>query len=50
MKTANMILRLTLAAILCVLCATAHAQEKPYTEGSVWSILTSPLYRLQSGL
>jgi hypothetical protein len=38
MKTANMILQLTSAAILCVLCATAHAQEKPYTEGSVWSI------------
>jgi len=28
----------TSAAILCVLCATAYAQEKPYTEGSVWSI------------
>src|ERR1700687_2304818 len=38
MKTANMILRLTLAAILCALCATAYAQEKPYTEGSIWSI------------
>jgi hypothetical protein len=38
MKTANMILRLTSAAILCVLCATVYAQEKPYTEGSVWYI------------
>ena len=38
MKTANMILRLSSAAILCVLCATAYAQEKPYTEGSIWSI------------
>ena len=38
MKTANLILRLTSAAILCVLCATAYAQEKPYTEGSAWSI------------
>ena len=38
MKSANMILRLTSAAILCVLCATVYAQEKPYTEGSVWFI------------
>lgn len=38
MRTANMILRLTSAALLCVLYATAYAQEKPYTEGSVWSI------------
>jgi len=38
MKTANMILQLTSAAILCALCAMAHAQEKPYTEGSVWNI------------
>jgi len=38
MKTAKMILRLTLAAILCVVCATAYAQEKPYTEGSVWFV------------
>ncbi len=38
MKTANMMLQITSAAILCVLCATAYAQEKPYTEGSVWSI------------
>jgi len=38
MKTANTILGFTSAAILCVLCATAYAQEKPYTEGSVWSI------------
>jgi hypothetical protein len=38
MKTANLIIRLTSAAILCVLCAMAYAQEKPYTEGSVWSI------------
>jgi hypothetical protein len=37
MKTVNMILRLT-AAILYVLSATAYAQEKPYTEGSVWNI------------
>ncbi len=38
MKTANMILQLTSAAIMCALCATAYAQEKPYTEGSVWNI------------
>ena len=38
MKTAKMILRLTSAAILCVTCATVYAQEKPYTEGSVWSL------------
>jgi hypothetical protein len=38
MKIANMILQLTSAATLCVLCAAAYAQEKPYTEGSVWSI------------
>jgi hypothetical protein len=38
MKTANLIIRLTSAAILCVPCAMAYAQEKPYTEGSVWSI------------
>jgi hypothetical protein len=38
MKTANTILGFTSAVILCVLCATAYAQEKPYTEGSVWDI------------
>src|ERR1700676_4772037 len=38
MKIAKMILQLTSAATLCVLCATAYAQEKPYTEGSVWNI------------
>src|ERR1022692_3261284 len=38
MKTANMILQLTSAAILCLLCATVYAQDKPYTEGSVWYI------------
>ena len=38
MKTAKMILRLTSAAILCVACATVYAQEKPYTEGSVWNV------------
>jgi hypothetical protein len=38
MKIANMILQLTSAAILCALCATAYAQEKPYTEGSVWNL------------
>jgi hypothetical protein len=38
MKTAKMILRLTSAAILCVVCATVYAQEKPYTEGSVWFV------------
>ena len=38
MKTINMILRLTAAAMLCVPCATAYAQEKPYTEGTVWDI------------
>lgn len=38
MKTTKMILRITSCAILCVLCAAAYAQEKPYTEGAVWSI------------
>jgi hypothetical protein len=38
MKTANTILGFTSAAILCVLCATAYAREKPYMEGSVWDI------------
>ena len=37
-KTAKTILRLTSAAILCVACATVYAQEKPYTEGSVWNV------------
>jgi hypothetical protein len=38
MKTANLIIRLISAAILCLPCAAAYAQEKPYTEGSIWSI------------
>ena len=38
MKTANLIIRLISAAILCLPCAAAYAQEKPYTEGSIWAI------------
>lgn len=38
MKTANMILRPITAALLFVVCAGAYAQDKPYTEGSVWTV------------
>jgi hypothetical protein len=38
MKTAKIILQLTSAAILCALCAAVYAEDKPYTEGSVWFV------------
>ena len=40
-RTGNAILRLTAAAVLCglsVVSVTAFAQEKPYTEGTVWTV------------
>ena len=47
MKIANVILRLTSVAILCVLSVTVYAQEKPYTEGSVWFI---SMIRVKAGM
>jgi hypothetical protein len=38
MKSVKTILRNISAATLCVLCAAVYAQEKPYTEGSVWFV------------
>ena len=47
MKIANVILRLTSVAILCALSVTVYAQEKPYTEGSVWYI---SMIRVKAGM
>lgn len=49
-RTGNLILRLAAAAILCglsVVSVTALAQEKPYTEGTVWTV---SMIRVKPGL